>query len=180
MSGASGIKGAVIAALAAVLLCGCAGYTLGPVKPKFMAEVKTIAVPSFKNLTLEPRIEVLLANAVIKQLQQDGTFRVTHEKDADAVVQGTLEQIIRRPARSVRGNVLLTREFTLVLRARYVVTNRATGAVLDQRGINGQTSFFVSGSDPIAGDITQDERQAFPLAAEDMAVRMVSALSEGW
>ena len=53
-----------------------------------MRGVKKIAVPTFKNDTLEPRVEVLLANAVIKQIQQDGTYQVAREKDADAILEG--------------------------------------------------------------------------------------------
>ncbi len=93
-------------------LVACAGYQIGPVKPKIMEGVHTIAVPTFKNDTLETRIEVPLASAVIKQLQQDGTYKVVREKDADAILEGTLDEIRRRPARSVRGNVLQTREYT--------------------------------------------------------------------
>jgi outer membrane lipopolysaccharide assembly protein LptE/RlpB len=170
---------AFLLALAAICLSGCAGYHVGPIQPKTMRGVKRIAVPSFKNDTLEPRVEVLLATAVIKQLQQDGTYQVTSEADADATLIGHLEEIIRRPSRSVRGNVLQTREFTLIIRVRYEVTDRS-GRILEARSVIGQTSFFVTGSSTIAADVNQDERQAFPLAAEDMAVRLVSQLSEGW
>ncbi len=165
--------------LVALLFSGCAGYQVGPIKPKLMREVKTIAIPTFKNDTLEPRVEVLLANAVIKQIQQDGTYKVVREQDADAILEGSLDEIIRRPSRSVRGNVLQTREFTLLLRIRYRVIDRS-GRVLEQRSVAGQTSFFVSGTDTLAADVNQDERQALPLAAEDAAVRMVSQISEGW
>ena len=166
--------------LVALLLSSCAGYHVGPIKPTRMAKVTTIAVPSFKNDTLLPRVEVLLANAVIKQLQQDGTYQVVRDNEADAIFQGHLEQIIRRPSRSVRGNVLLTKEYTLTLRCTYDITDRVTGAVLDRRAAIGQTTFFVSGTDAIAADLTQDERQALPLAAEDLAKDIVSHLSEGW
>lgn len=168
--------------LSLLALCfpGCAGYTLGPIKPKQMTGVKTIAVNSFKNDTLEPRVEVLMADAVIKQIQQDGTYQVVDEKSADAILEGTVEEIERRPARSVRGNVLLTREFTLLLRVKYKVTRRDNGQQLDQRTVTGTTSFFVSGSNPLVADVNQDERQALPLAAEDMAVRLTSMISEGW
>ena len=40
---------------------GCAGYTLGPIKPKRMRAVSTIAVPSFKNDTLELRFMLCLS-----------------------------------------------------------------------------------------------------------------------
>lgn len=161
-------------------LAGCAGYQIGPIKPKLMEKVQTIAVPTFKNDTLEPRIEVALASAIIKQIQQDGTYRVVRENEADAILEGTLLEIRRRPARSVRGNVLQTREYTLELRVRYSVKNRATGAEIEGRTITGSTSFFVSGSNTVAADVTQDERQAMPIAAEDLATRLVSQISEGW
>ena len=164
----------------ALVFSGCAGYKIGPIQPKRMRAVQTLAVPNFKNDTLEPRVEVLMANAVIKQLQQDGTYRVAREQDADAILECSLDEIQRRPSRSVRGNVLQTREFTLVLRATYRVMQRSTGMELDSRTVTGQTSFFVSGTNTIAADVNQDERQAFPIAAEDLAVRLVSQLSEGW
>ena len=161
------------------IFSACAGYRVSRFNPKTMREVNTIAVPAFKNDTIEPRVEVMLANSVIKQLQQDGTYKVVDEKDADATLVGNLEEVIRRPARSVRGNVLQTREYTLVLRIRYHVMDRS-GRILEQRAVTGQTSFFVSGTDTLAADVNNDERQAIPLAAEDAATRLVSQISEGW
>ena len=174
------MKFALFLPLAAFFLCGCAGYHLGPVKPRYMAGINTVTVPSFKNDTLRPRVEVLLANALIKQIQQDGTYRVTDGNDADAIIRGTVQQISRSPSRSVFGNVLLTTEYTLVLRCRFQVFRRSTGVLLDEREAVGQTSFFVNGSESIAADVNTDERQALPAAAEDLMVRYVSLLSEGW
>ncbi len=166
--------------LAALVLTGCAGYQLGPIKPTRMAKVNTLAVLNFKNDTLLPRVEVLLANAVIKQIQQDGTYKIARENEADAVFQGHLEQTVRSPARSVRGNILLTREYVLTLRCRYDVTDRVTGQVLASRSAVGQTTFFASSTDTISADLIQDERQALPLAAEELAKDIVTHLSEGW
>jgi hypothetical protein len=170
----------LVAAVAAFTLAGCAGYHAGPIKPTPMAKVSTIAVQTFKNDTLEPRIEVLIADGVIKQIQQDGTYKVAREDVADAILDGTLEEIERRPARSVRGNALLTREYELFLRIRYRVTDRVTGKQIENRAVTGKTSFFVSGTNALAADVNQDERQALPLAIEDAAVRLVSQISEGW
>ena len=170
--------------LASVLLAlsaaGCGGYQIGPIKPKLYKAIRTIAVSSFKNDTLEPRIEVLFANAVIKQIQQDGTYQIARENEADAVLEGSIDAIQRRPARSVRGNVLQTREYTLTVRVIYKVVNRRTGVEIDHRTVTGTTSFFVSGSNTLAADVNQDERQALPIAAEDLATRLVSQISEGW
>jgi hypothetical protein len=166
--------------LLALALAGCAGYKLGPIKPTRLKDVSTICVQNVKNQTLEPQVETLLANSIIKQFQQDGTYKMVREKDADAILEFELQQLDRRPARNANGNVLLTREYTLNLRGRYKLTRKSTGELLDSRNITGQTSFFTSGSSLIQADVNEDERQAIPLAAEDLAVRMVAQLSEGW
>jgi hypothetical protein len=166
--------------IATFLFGGCAGYTVGPIKPTPMKEVQKIAVQSFRNDTLEPRLEMLVANTLIKQIQQDGTYQIVDEKDADAILQGTVTSLDRRPARSVNRNVLLAREYTLNIRANYSVVKRSTGETLASRSVLGTTSFFVSGSSALKADVNQDERQAIPLATEDLAVRLVSQISEGW
>jgi hypothetical protein len=167
---------------------GCAGYHLGPVKPAAMAQVRTLAVPAFRNNTLEPRLEVLLANVLIKQLQQDGTYRIASEKDADAVVLCTVDKLDRQPARSVRNNAskgiladfYQTSEFTLDLVLKVDVQEKGTGKSLLKREVRGTSSFFVSSANPLTADVNRDERQAISQAAEDASVRLTSYLSEGW
>jgi len=166
--------------LVALLFSGCAGYHIGPIQPKFMAGIHKIAIPSLKNDTLEPRVEVMLANALIKQFQQDGTYQIVDESDADAIVKGTLVRIVRRSARSVIGDTNLSQEYTLQLKCRLEVHNRKTGVLVDARNVTGNTNFFVSGGNDGSADVNQDERQAVPLAAEDMAIQYVSQISEGW
>jgi hypothetical protein len=165
---------ASLATVFCLALGGCLGYHVGPVKPYYLRDVRTIAVPTFKNRTLVPRIEVLVTDTVIKQLQQDGTFQVTSGDKADATLNGEISLIRRLPARSVRGNVLATTEFNLALSVKYSLTGRDGKEMVGAREAVGTTSFFVS------SDVTTDERQALPLATEDLATRLVSQLSEGW
>jgi hypothetical protein len=166
--------------LATLLVAGCAGYKIGPVQPTFMKGIHKIAIPSFRNDTLEPRVEASLATTVINQFQQDGTYQIVDEKDADAILEGHLETFQRHPARSVRGNVLQTLEYTLSLRCRFRLIQKSTGLVLDQRAVVGTTSFYASGTGSIAEDVNQDERQAIPLAAQDMARLLVTQYAEGF
>ena len=131
-------------------------------------------MPTFKNRTLVPRVEVLVTDTVIKQFQQDGTFRIASDDKADATLNGEVSRITRSPARSVRGNVLATSEFNLALTVRYSLTTRDGKQLAGPGDAVGTTSFFVS------SDVTTDERQALPLATEDLATRLVTQLSEGW
>jgi outer membrane lipopolysaccharide assembly protein LptE/RlpB len=167
------VKKAFAPLLLAFLLEGCAGYQLGPATPGYLRQVHTIAVPTFSNTTLTPRIEVLVTSTVIKQFQQDGTFRIVNS-DADATLKAEIVSVGRSPARSLRGNVLSTTEFNLTLTVKYTLLGR-DGKVLGSPGaVGGSTSFFVG------SDVSTDERQALPLAAEELARHLVSQLSEGW
>jgi hypothetical protein len=174
---------ASLATVFCLALSGCLGYHVGPVKPYYLRDVHSIAVPTFKNRTLVPRIEVLVTDTVIKQLQQDGTFRVASGDKADATLVGEIDQIVRAPARSVSGNVLATSEFSLTLSVKYSLTGKNGEQLAAASQAIGTTSFFVTGagtSDVTTGDVTTDERQALPLATEDLATRLVSQISEGW
>jgi hypothetical protein len=131
-------------------------------------------VPTFKNRTLVPRVEVLVTDTVIKQFQQDGTFQITSDDKADATLTGEISHINRQPARSVSGNVLATTEFNLALTVNFTLTARDGKPLAGPNDVIGSTSFFVS------SDVTTDERQALPLATEDLATRLVTQLSEGW
>jgi len=168
------VKSFFAALLITLSLSGCAGYRIGDVKPHYLAGVRTIAIPTFRNETYQPRVEVLLTNTVIKQLQQDGTFRITTEDKADAVLRGTVRGVARTPARSVRGNVLATTEFNLTVGVRYSLIGRNGQPIVGPADVGGSTSFFVG------SDVATDQRQALPLATEDLAVRLASQLSEGW
>ena len=160
--------------LLAVLFSGCAGYHLGPATPAHLRQVHSIAVPVFRNSTLVPRIEVLITGTVIKQFQQDGTFRIANEANADATLKGEIVAVGRSPARSVRGNVLSTTEFNLTVRVNYSLVGRDGKSLGADGSAAGSTSFFVG------ADVSTDERQALPLAAEELAGHLVSQLSEGW
>jgi len=168
------VKVIFTAALACFSLTGCLGYHIGPVKPYYLRDVHTIAVPTFKNRTLLPHIEVLVTDTVIKQLQQDGTFQIAKSEDADATLTAEIIRINRLPARSVRGNVLATTEFNLNMSVRYSVVGRDGTQLVGSAETSGSTSFFVS------ADPATDERQALPLATENLATRLVAELSEGW
>ena len=167
------MKKAFSSLLLAFLAGGCAGYHVGPATPAYLRHVKTIAVPTFGNVTLVPRIEVLVTGTIIKQFQEDGTFRIVSEDQADAVLKGEIVTVGRSPVRSVRGNVLATTEFNLNLAVRYRLVGR-DGKPLSTSAASGRTSFFVG------SDVSTDERQALPLAAEELAKQLVSQLSEGW
>jgi hypothetical protein len=155
------------------LLNSCAGYQLGSSKPRQMQNVTKLAVPTFKNDTLEPRLEVLVTNALIKKLQTDGAYQIVPREEADAVLKCTIEDIERSQFRSFRNNTLRSSEILERLIVKYKVED-AAGAEL------------LSGTERAWSNIVLDpnmqlsERQALADAAERLAIALSSRITEGW
>lgn len=163
-----------LALAASLLFPSCAGYRVGPVKPEALQGVNTIAVPNVKNLTLEPRIDVHVTNAIISRMQEDGTYKVATQGSSDASLEVTITNIERRQLRSARFNTLRTRELGLLVSLDYRLVDLRSQEVIRQGTARGETTVFID------ANYQNAERQAIPEAAQRAAERLVSNLSEGW
>jgi len=168
------MKTTLAAFLAATLMLTGCGYKLGEIRPTPMRSVRDLSVPTFKNNTYEPRLEVMFADTLVKRLQQDGSYRIVNSEQADAILNCTITKIDRNALRSVQNNVLATSEFGLTVQVRYDVVDQKTGAILMSGVAVGRTSFF-SGN-----DLQTIERQAMSNAAADLANNITGQISEGW
>ena len=81
---------------------------------------------------------------------------------------------------------MATSEFNLTMHVKYKLLGPDGKSLGPSGEVAGTTSFFVStssltaSSQQVLGDVTTDERQALPLAAEELAKRLVAQISEGW
>ena len=75
--------------------------------------------------------------------------------------------------------MLQTSEFELTLVVHYRVIDRVTGAVLMEGKATGVTPFFTE-ADNVNSDIVTNQNMNYPIAAERMAEKLVSRVSEGW
>jgi outer membrane lipopolysaccharide assembly protein LptE/RlpB len=164
---------AVILAASLVLVSGC-GYHLGAAKPAVLQNVTKIAIPTFKNKTFEPNVEVLMADATIKQFQQDGTYEIVPDDRADAILYCTLDQVEQTQARAVLSNVLATREFKMKLKVNYELVDRVTGVKILAGAIDADTSFYTN------DDLQIDKQQAIVTAIHKVAVDLVGQIAEGF
>jgi hypothetical protein len=169
----TGFVRAAVFAVVAVVFSSCAGYQMGASRPAAMEGVKTLAVPLFRNNTLEPRASSIVSNNVVRLLHNDGTYKLVDSSLADAVLKGTITRFDRRQLRSARNNSLRTRELELRVWIDYTVETR-TGAVLMRGTANGSTSLFL---DP---NFQLTERQGIDDASLRAAEDLVSRLCEGW
>src|SRR2546430_17346223 len=92
---------------------------MDPAKPYYLRDVHTIAIPTFVNKTLLPRVEVLVTDTVIKQFQQDGTFRIGSGGLSEASLKREVILVCITPGRSVTGDVLGTCVVYMSIQVRY-------------------------------------------------------------
>ncbi|MBL9132571.1 MAG: hypothetical protein JNG86_15305, partial [Verrucomicrobiaceae bacterium] len=119
-----------------LFMTGC-GYRLGAHKPAQLAHVHRLAIPTVENLTLEPRLGVLVTNAIIKQVQNHGSYEIASRENADAVLVGTIRNVTRSQFRSDRTNILRTSQMMLNLEIQYRVED-SSGKVIHTNYANGE------------------------------------------
>ena len=164
----------LLLASACLLLSGCAGYTLGSHKPAHLSKITKIAVPTFENLTLEPRLAVLVTNAVIKQLQNHGSYQIVSKSEAEAVLQGKISNINRTQFRSDLNNVLRTSQIMATLVCPFTITETSTGKVL-HNGSATADSYII-----LDANLQLSETQLLEDAAQRLALTLADQASEGW
>lgn len=71
-------------ALVALLAAGCGYSTRGGLPD----HIKTVAVPMFKNKTLEPGVESAVTSGVVNAFSGGGRVRVVPAEEADAILNG--------------------------------------------------------------------------------------------
>jgi hypothetical protein len=157
-----------------LLFSGCAGYTLGAHKPAHLRHITKIAVPTFENLTLEPRLASLVTNAFIKQLQNHGSYQIVARNQAEAVLQGKISNINRTQFRSDLNNVLRSSQIQATLVCPFTITETATGKVL-HKGNAYADSYII-----LDANLQLSETQLLEDTAQRLAYNMADQVSEGW
>jgi hypothetical protein len=159
----------------AALLGGCAGYRVGDISGRHLQGVRSVYVPVAKNSSLEADLQVLVTDAIIQRFNNDGTLEVNQTGDADSELDVTLDTVRRSPVASSTSNILTTSEYQLTISAKVTYVNRRLGRkIFENATVNGTTTYFTQ------SDILESERQALPLAAQDLANNAVKLVTEGW
>jgi hypothetical protein len=159
--------------LIALMLPACAGYHVSGAKPKHMEQITKLYIPTFENNTLEPHLAVLMTNAVIKQIQATGSYKVVKESEADATLKGTISTVDRSQWRSVRTNTLNTSELLARLKLEYRVLDGA-GSTIHRGRLQG-VSYL-----PLDPNWQTTERQLFSEICERISVMVSDELANGW
>jgi hypothetical protein len=158
--------------LVACIAAGCAGYQVGPTNGR-MAGDRTVEISPFSNQTFEPRLGDALTAALRRDIQRDGTYRLSTHGKADVVVTGTITDFIRRQLSLAPQDALTVLDYQLVAVAQVKAVEVGSGNVLFDQRIRGSTLVRVG------SDLASAERQATPLLADDLAKRICDLIVDG-
>lgn len=133
--------------LTAVLLAGCGYGTRGSLPD----HIKTVAVPVFKNRTLEPGVESAITSGVVNAFSNGGRVRVVSIDQADAILEGEVVGYSLDGLAFDRNANVRAYRLRLVLNVEFRDVRR--GALLwRQEGLEETSDFQVEGqvSDTVA------------------------------
>ena len=168
------IKESMVLSLIGVFLwlTGCAGYHAGTTNG-LPAGSRSVRVEFFDNETLEPRLVVAVNRALKRNLQQDGTYTLETQGEADIVVSGQLTKFLRNGLSYTPGDSLVVQDYAMQLTARIKVSDETTGLVVYEGEVTGKSTVRVG------NDLTTGQRQAIPLIADHLARQATSFIVDG-
>jgi hypothetical protein len=117
---------------------GC-GYTVA--NTTLSSDYRTLAIPAFKNESFEQEVQIRVSNALVRELEADGRFRIVDDPaSADLVLKGAITDFDARAISfSTDDNI---GQFKITLFAKAALEDTRTGQVIwEQDNLQG-TDFY--------------------------------------
>lgn len=158
-----------------VALLGLSGCTYSFSGSSVPAHIKSIAVPTFENETLQPGLEGELTEATIDAFVNDNRLNVGGAGNADAVVEG---RIVRYDHGVFGvGNTDQAQEYRVTLRVAVTVKDRVKGKDLwSEESMVAQSAYRVGGT----GQGPANEEEARLEAVDKIAADILANTLEEW
>ena len=159
-------KVAVAAIVSVLALAGCrTGYTW---KSQVPQDLRTVAVPNFRNETDMTELGPVVTQQVLREFQREGTFRIAGADNAAVEVQGVIKDSDSSFSGGSRKTGMRVGDYRYRVHAEVSVVDRKSGRVLvDNRVYVAETMFASSIDFPTA------KRNASGRIAEDLARQIV-------
>ena len=158
-----------LAGLLTLVAAGCA-YQLGPTNQQ-VSGAQSMTIEPFPNVTLQPGLTDIVNSAVRRQVQRDGTFHLDTRGNGDIVVTGRILRYGRLPLGSRRDDVITPQDYDVGITAK--VRALRGGQVVYEGEVVGRA--LVAST----VNLNVSERENIPVAAENLARNLVSAIANG-
>ena len=160
--------------LCGFLFIGCSYYSVSGSLP---AHIKAAAVPLFKNETTEAGIVEDVTDAVEKAIIENGSMKIVGEFQADAVVNGTIIDVIEEA--DVYSKDEVADQFKIRIIAHVSFFDRVKNRTIwEEERIEGWARYDASGS-AVGGDSVMRE-EGKGKALEMLAKEIIDKTVAGW
>ena len=160
-----------------LLTVGCGYHTAGHVV-QLPENVKTIAIPAFKNETLTYRIEQMLTASVTREFTTRTHYRILSEpgQDADATLRGTVLSTAASPL-TYNTSAGQAASVMVVVSMRVTLTDRKGKVLYQNPAYLFREQYEVSQDLP---SFFEEDSPAFRRLSQDFARTLVSNILEGF
>jgi hypothetical protein len=164
-------RGLFLAAAALLALAGAGCFYT--VRTSVPGHIKTIAIPVFRNQTLQPTLENDLTQVVIDRFQRDNHLTLAEPGGADALLEGTLVAYENRVYRF--DDKAQAQEYIVTVTLDAVVKDQVKNKDLwSQQGIRASATYLLGGAQ------ARTEADARKEAVQQLADILLSRTVEGW
>lgn len=169
-------KLSIAGVLMLVVLVAACGYQFRGKQNNLPSDVKSIAIPVFKNNTNEVRIEQIFTDAVIMQFNRSQMVRVVSKNDADAVLNGTVTRVLVDDVALTADDTSRQRRITVWVSAK--LTRTRDGKVLWQNKSLWQNDTYAVSASPTVTET--NKRAALAALAKVMAQTLHDSVFENF
>ncbi|MBK7091632.1 MAG: hypothetical protein IPH59_07920 [bacterium] len=153
-------------AIIALLCAGCGVYSFSS---SSLGGVKSIAVPTFENQSLEYGIQEDLTREIINRLIQDNTLKVVAAADADAILRGEVIKYERNAYTYDKSDNVS--EYRVNIYVNFVMERKGGKALAERTNVLGFGVYSAS---------TQTEDEGKLQAIDKLARDIVDELTKSW
>ena len=151
------------------MLLGC-GYHLEGRGTSLPPEIERVTIPTMKNHTLEAGIEDVLTRALIREFNLDGRLKTVREEQADAVLEGSIEEFFISSVSYDAAGLAL--EYRIRVSLALTLRRTVTGEILWEDASLRDFDEYQVGS----GALTNEARKRE--ATEEMARQMAETIHD--
>ena len=156
--------------LAAILTAGC-GYHLVGYGSSLPNHIKTIAIPTFKNSSIEPNIHRDVTDSIRRAFISDGRLKLIDARRADLIIKGTLIKYKLQPVSFSAQDTV--DEYIVRLGVQIEAYDRIKKKLLFKEEFNSQWDYRVTSS---VVDSESARNTALIRSYNDLADQLVSII----
>jgi outer membrane lipopolysaccharide assembly protein LptE/RlpB len=161
--------------LGGVLLSGCGYHVIGQGN-EALSGIHCIAIPYFANKSYEAGLERYVTEALVDEFVKSRMYSIVPEKDADAVLRGTIEAFKETAIAYDKDNYAL--EYRASLKLDATLEMKDTGDILWRtKELHHFEDYRVA---PEIAATEANKNQAIGLIAREVATRMHDSIVEGF